>query len=57
VRNDDAALCEPIAEGTAPSKPPPSRSTRSDASGVADETGATAAEEAGEDVPGQLSLL
>jgi putative SOS response-associated peptidase YedK len=57
VRNDDAALCEPIAEATAPSKPPPSRSTRSDASGVADETGATAAEEAGEDVPGQLSLL
>jgi hypothetical protein len=48
-------LCEPIAEATAPSKPPPSRSTRSDASGVADETGA--AEEAGEDVPGQLSLL
>jgi putative SOS response-associated peptidase YedK len=58
VRNDDAALCEPIAEGEPASAPSTSDETQSnvpDVPGEADET--AAAEEAGEDVPDQLSLL
>jgi putative SOS response-associated peptidase YedK len=57
VRNDDAALCEPIAEGQPESPPSISDSTKSDAPDVPGEADETAAEEAGEDVPDQLSLL
>ena len=57
VRNDDAALCEPIAEGEPESPPSISDSTKSDAPDVPGEADETAADEAGEDVPDQLSLL
>jgi putative SOS response-associated peptidase YedK len=57
VRNDDAALCDPIAEGEPESPPSIFDSTKSDAPDVPGEADETAADEAGEDVPDQLSLL